>query len=141
MTLRSAYFADWKDSPTVVLWGDATGTGALRDFLRSAWRVPNALALESFCRPIDGRKIIVRTVTDPRDTGMRFGRDCLEWSLQPDLADDFAEKIDALASSVSGHQYLDAHSRAITVEVSIGEYPESLHPDYPRVVKGDASGI
>jgi len=33
---------------------------------------------------------------------MGFVRNGLEWRLRPDLAEDFAEKIDVLASSVSG---------------------------------------
>jgi hypothetical protein len=36
-----------------------------------------------------------------------------------------------LASCVAGHQYLDAYDGDIAVEVSTGEYPESLHPDPP----------
>ena len=128
MTLRSAYFADWKGSPTVLLWGDAIGMRELRDFLRSSWPSSNALALERFCEAVDARKITVKAVSDKRDTGMHFARDGLEWRLRPDLAEDFAEKVDVLASSASGHQYLDSYSNDITVEVSIGEYPESLHP-------------
>src|ERR1700736_5949707 len=57
MTLRSAYFADWKGSPTVLLWGDATGMRELRDFLRGAWAAPNALALEAICDAVDAREI------------------------------------------------------------------------------------
>ena len=129
MTLRSAYFADWKGSPTVLLWGDATGMRELRDFLRGAWAAPNALALEAICDAVDGREITIRAVSDPGNTGMGFVRNGLEWRLRSDLAEDFAEKIDVLASSVSGHQYLDAYGSDITVEVSIGEYPETLHPD------------
>jgi hypothetical protein len=66
---------------------------------------------------------------------MRFGRGGLEWSVQPVLAEDFADKLDVLASSVSGHQYLDVRGNDIAVEVSIGEYPEILHPDRHPVDK------
>ena len=130
MTLRSAYFSNWKGAPTILLWGDATGMRKLRDFLRSAWAAPNAPALEAFCDSVDGRKITIRAVSDSGNTGMRFARNDLEWRLQPELAEDFADKIDVLASSLSGHQYLDARGSDITVEVSIGEYPETLHPDH-----------
>jgi hypothetical protein len=129
MTLRSAYFADWKGAATVLLWGDATGMRDLRDFLRRAWTTPNVPTLDRFCEAVDGRMIAVRAVPDERDTGMRLARDGLEWRLQPDLAEDFAEMIDVLASSVSGHQYLETRGSDITVEVSIGEYPETLRPD------------
>ena len=130
MTLRSAYFADWKGR-TVLLWGDATGMRELRDFLRSAWPTLNAPKLDGFCDAVDGRKITVMAVSDQRDTGIFFTGDGLEWRLQPDLAEDFAEKVDVLASCVAGHQYLNAYNCDINVEVSTGEYPESLHPDRP----------
>src|SRR5437762_1490923 len=131
MTLRSAYFADWGNGPTVLLWGDATGMRALRDFLRRVGPAPSAPTLDGFCEAVDGRTITVRAVSDQRDTGMRFVRGGLEWRLRPDLAEDFAEKVDVLASSVAGHQYLDAYGTDIAVQVSTGEYPESLHPDRP----------
>ncbi len=107
------------------------GMRDLRDFLRRAWPASNAPTLDGFCEAVDGRMISVRAVSDQRDTGMRLGRDGLEWRLRPDLAADFAEKVDVLASSVAGHQYLDAYNSDIAVEVSTGEYPESLHPDHP----------
>jgi len=131
MTLRSAYFADWKGSPTVLLWEDAMGMRELRSFLRGAWPVSNAPTLDRFCEAVDGKTITVRAVTDQPDTGMRLARDGLEWRLRPDLAEDFAGKVDGLASSVAGHQYLDAYRSEIAVEVSTGEYPENLHPDRP----------
>ena len=80
----------------------------LRDFLRSEWPSSNALALARFCEAVDARKIIVKAVSDERDTGMHFARDDLEWRLRSDLAEDFADKVDVLASSISGHQYLVA---------------------------------
>jgi hypothetical protein len=131
MTLRSAYFEDWKtspNSPTLLLWGDAIGMRELVDFLRSEW--PSS-TLARFCEAVDGRKITVKAVSDKRDTGMHFASDGLEWKLQSDLARDFADKVEVLASSTSGHQYLDGYyvTDDITVEVSIGEYPDSLHPD------------
>lgn len=130
MTLRSAFFVDW-NGPTVLFWGDAAGMRALRDCLRGAWRASNAPTLDGFCEAVDGKAITVRAVSDHRDTGMHLARGGLEWRLRPDLAEDFADKVDVLASSAAGHQYLDAYSSDITVEVSTGEYPESLHPDRP----------
>jgi hypothetical protein len=125
MTLRSAYFADWKGR-TVLFWGDATGLRALRDFLRSAWPASNAPKLDGFCEAVDGRTITLIAVSGQRDTGIFFAGHGLEWRLQQDLAVDFAEKVDALASCAAGHQYLDAYNCDINVEVSTGEYPESL---------------
>lgn len=104
---------------------------ALRDFLRGAWLVSDAPALDGLCEAVDGRTISIRAASDQRDTGMRMASAALEWRLRPDLAKVFAEKVDALASSVAGHQYLDAYSSGVTVEVSTGECPESLHPDRP----------
>jgi hypothetical protein len=128
MTLRSAYFTDWKGGPTVLFWGDESGMRELRDFLRGSWAAPNALAFETFCTSVDGRKITIRAVSDAGDAGMHFVRNGLEWRLQPELAEDFADKVDVLGSSASGHQYLDARGSDITVVVSIGEYPEAFHP-------------
>ena len=98
------------------------------DFLRSEW--PSS-TLARFCEAVDGRKITVKAVSDKRDTGMHFASDGLEWKLRSDLARDFADKVEVLASSTSGHQYLDCYyvTDGITVEVSIGEYPDSLHSD------------
>ncbi|WP_426525550.1 hypothetical protein [Bradyrhizobium sp. McL0615] len=131
MALRSAYFVDWKGSSTILLWGDATGMRELRDFLRGARAAPNAPTFERFCEAVDGRTVSVRAVSDQRDTGMRLARDGLEWRLRSDLAEDFAEKVDVLAASVAGHQYLGHYpgDDDITVEVSIGEYPETLRPN------------
>jgi hypothetical protein len=129
MTLRSAYFRDWKVGPTVLFWEDAKGMRQSRDWLRSAG-APDALAFETLCTPADGNEITIKAVPHERDAGMRFGRDGLEWSLQLALAEDFADKVDVLASSVSGHQYLDARGNDIAVEVSIGEYPETDPPTW-----------
>ncbi len=131
MTLRSAYFADWRGSPAVLLWGDARGMCNLRDFLRGALSASEAQTLGRLCEAVDGRTIAVRGVSDQRETGMHLVRNDLEWRLLPELAEDFAEKVDVLASCVAGHQYLDAKGSDIVVEVSTGEYPESLHPDRP----------
>jgi hypothetical protein len=84
------------------------------------------LTLEAFCEAVDGRTITVRAVCNQRDTGMRLTRDGLEWRLLTDLTEDYAEMVDVLTSSESGHQYLEARGSNITVEVSIGEYPETL---------------
>jgi hypothetical protein len=100
----------------------------LRDWLRSV-SAPDTLAFGALCTSVDGKKITIKAVSDEGDAGMRFGCNGLEWSLQPALAEDFADKLDVLASSVSGHQYLDARGNDIAVEVSIGEYAETLHPD------------
>jgi hypothetical protein len=129
MTLRSGYFEDWKGGPTVLFWGDAAGIRELRDFLRSACGAPNALTLDRLCEAVDRRAITVRAASDPRDTGMRFARGGLEWRLHRGLAEEYAEKIHVLASSSSGHQYLDAPGGQIAVEVSIGEYSETIRPD------------
>ena len=136
MALRSAYFGRWKGSPTVLLWGDAEGMRELRDFLRSARNVSSGLTLQQLCVAVDNRTIAVKAVSDRRDTGMRLVQNGLEWRLRPDLADEFAEKVGQLVSSTAGHQYLDAYGSNIVVEVSTGEYPESLHPERkPTVVR------
>ena len=136
MALRSAYFGRWKGSPTVLLWGDAAGMRELRDFLRNPRNVASGLTLEQFCVAVDNRTIAVRAVSQRRDTGMRLAHNGLEWRLRPDLADEFAEKVDQLVSSTAGHQYLDAYGGNIVVEVSTGEYPENLHPEHkPTAVR------
>jgi len=131
MTLRSGYFADWGGNPTVLLWGDAAGMRDLRDFLRRIQSVPRPSSLDAFCEAVDAKKIVVSMIADRRSTGMRLSGQGLEWTLRSESADDFAEMVDALVSSNGGHQYLDGSSDAITVTVSTGEYPASLHPDRP----------
>jgi len=129
MALRSAYFGRWKGSPTVLLWGDTEGMRELRDFLRNARNVASGLTLQRLCVAVDNKTIAVKAVSDRRDTGMRLVQNGLEWGLRPDLADEFAEKVDRLVASSAGHQYLDAYGSSIVVEVSTGEYPDSLHPE------------
>jgi hypothetical protein len=127
MTLRSAYFSDWGGNPTVLLWGDPAGMRDLRDFLRTVQNGPGPFTLGHFCQAVDGKSITVRLISGRRGTGMYLNRQSLEWTLQPESADAFAEKVDVLVSSV-GHQYLDGASDSITVTVSTGEYPASLCP-------------
>lgn len=130
MTLRSRYFDDWKGGPIVLLWGETTDMRVLRDFLRSVFGPSNTPPLDSFCEAVDGRTITVRAVSDERDSGMHLAGGGLEWKLRPDLAETYADMVDALVASASGHQYLDAPGSDITVditvEVSIGEYPETF---------------
>jgi hypothetical protein len=139
MTLRSAYFKDWKWNSTLLLWGDDAGMNELRDFLKGVGRSSNAISLNAFCEAVDGRAITVQLVKDRSETGMRFANDRLEWRLQPELALEFAEKVDVLSSKV-GHQYLDAYNHGIAVEVSAGEYPADLHPDRAVANDGKAQG-
>lgn len=126
--MQSAYLENWKGGSTVLLWGDTVGMIELRDFLRSVCCAPHALTLGRFCKAVDGRMIIVTASSTQSDKGMRLAGDNLEWRLRPELAEDYAEKVDALTTSISGHQYLEANNGDITVEVSIGEYPETLRP-------------
>lgn len=60
----------------------------------------------------------------------KLNHECLEWTLRPQSADDFAELVDVLAApGKSGHQYLTCGvTDEITVMVSHGEYPENLRP-------------
>jgi hypothetical protein len=78
---------------------------------------------------VDGNEITRAVAPREKDAGMRFGSKGLEWSVHPALAEHFAEMLDSLASGASGHQYLDAHGNDVAVEVSVGEYPDTLHPD------------
>jgi hypothetical protein len=101
----------------------------LRELLRRACTPSNRLTLDMFCEAVDGRVISIRPVADYSESGMRFAGRNLEWCLLPTQADEFAEKIDVLASAENGHQYLDAHDVGIAVEVSIGEYPDNWRPE------------
>ena len=128
MALRSAYSPMLNGGPTVLLWGDAAGLSALSVFLRKMLIVPGAVTLDDFCEPVDGRTITVRMRANRRDSGMRLNHEDLEWTLRPQVADDFAELVGALAASEkSGHQYLICGvTDELTVMVSHGEYPENL---------------
>jgi hypothetical protein len=87
--------------------------------------------LRDFLRRVDGKTITVRAVSDECDTGVHLARGGLESRLRRDLAEDFAGKVDDLASSAAGHQYLDADCGEMAVEISTGEYTDNLHPDRP----------
>jgi hypothetical protein len=64
---------------------------------------------------------------------MHLAGDGLEWRLRTELTNGFADKLDVLAESVSGHQYLDPHViDDIPVEVSLGEYPANWRPSVRR---------
>jgi hypothetical protein len=80
----------------------------LRDLLQQVRTDSSQLSLDGFCESVDDQKITAQLVADGHDTGMRFVHDCLEWRLRPDLAEEFAEKVDVLASVAAGHQYLEA---------------------------------
>src|SRR3954469_5170099 len=108
MTLRSAFFADWRSGSTVLLWGDATGMRELRDFLSSPLTALKEPAFETFCTSADGNRITIRYVSDEQDAGMRLVRGRIAWSLHQALAKDFGDKVDVLTTAVTGHQYLDA---------------------------------
>src|SRR5256885_9378417 len=103
MNLRSAYFSDWKGSPTVLFWGNSKGLLDLRDLLRDP--TSQSKALGDICEAVDGRKVSVRVVADRRDTGVHLRSDGMEWRLRLEDAEDFADKLDGLASSsVAAHQ-------------------------------------
>ena len=123
MAIRSAYFPDWSDGPTLLLWGDSSGMRELRDFMQKLRAGARPLSLDRFCEAADGRKIIISLVPDRRESGASFLDNHVEWRLQADLADEFAEMINTLVSCASGHQYLDSFRNEVTVVVSIGEYP------------------
>src|SRR5262245_29741944 len=76
-----------------------------------------AVTLGDFCEPADGRTITVKMRANRRDTGMRLNHEDLEWTLRPQVADDFAELAGALAASGrSGHQYLTC---GVTDEITV----------------------
>jgi hypothetical protein len=126
MNLRSAYFSDWRGSPTVLFWGNSSGLRDLSDFLR---RTQKSGALGDICEAVDGRRITVLIVSERQKTGMHARSEGMEWRLRSDDAEDFAAKLDALASSpVAAHQYFDAYGGGIVVQASLGEYPDSFRP-------------
>jgi len=130
MSLQSAYFRNFNGGPKVLLWGDRDGMHALSGFLRKLLITPAPATLSGICTAVDRKTITVRMRANRRDTGMRPNGGGLEWTLRLQSADDFAELIDALASSRDpGHQYLTCGvSDEIIVMVSRGEYPETLRP-------------
>src|ERR1044072_7906619 len=107
MALRSSYFADFGGKPTVLLSVDADGMQALRDFLRSIPGTSGSITLSEFCETADDKPITVTVISAKRGTGMRISGEGLQWTLRPEAAEDFADLVDVLVSSTSGHQYLD----------------------------------
>ena len=128
MTLRSAYFSDFKGGPKVLFWGDARAMNQLGNLLRTSSIGTGPLALGSFIEAVDRRPIVVQTVS--RAQGMRPNASGFEWALDPETMTDFAEMIDVLAeSNTPGHQYLECDKPGeITVLASCGEYPADLTP-------------
>jgi hypothetical protein len=128
--LRSAYFNDFSSGPTVLLWGDATGMRKLCDFLRRMRTPAAALSLSDLCNSVDGRDVTVKIGAN--SAGVRVDQRTVEWTIHPAMIEDFVAKIEVLGSSGRGHQYLERGvPNEIPVTVSIGEYPDSLHPDLP----------
>lgn len=128
MALQSAYFKDWKWGSSVLLWGDAEGMRGLAEFLRREAAGSTNPSFREYCQAVDGKVIDIQLVTDPRDTGMHFVEDRLEWKLQTALSQNFAAKVEMLTRCDRGHQYLDGDANEVGVLVSIGEYPLDLRP-------------
>src|SRR5256885_1688269 len=80
MNLRSAYFSDWKGSPTVLFWGNSKGLLDLRDLLR--YPTSQSKALGDICEAVDGRKVSVRVLADLADTGSALRTDAIERRLR-----------------------------------------------------------
>ena len=127
MTILTGYFADFKDGPKVLFWGDASAMRELAGLLRASTIGSQPLALGSFVRATDGRSVLIRMV--PNAEGMVPVGNYFEWRLDMATANIFAELVDVLAeANSSGHQYLECAS-GIAVIASVGEYPPTLKPE------------
>jgi hypothetical protein len=132
--LRYAFFAEFKGSPKLLLWGDKGGMTALSRFLREMVTAPREVEFGElgFCAASGDRVIVVPYKGSDGALRKASGdQRIFRWELDKSDAEWFAELVDVLAVSTHGHQYLETHRappKAITVMVSIGEYPEDLIP-------------
>ena len=126
MPLRSTYFTEFGGGPTLLIWGDAAGMGALGGLLRDAAAGGGDLVeLKTVVEPVDGNDVSIHKSLS--SLGLRPNSNGFDWVLDADTLTRFADLVEVLEIS-TGHQYLDASpSEAATVMVSRGEYP-----DYPR---------
>jgi len=134
MILRSGYFSDFKDGPTMLFWGDADAMRQLASVLRASAIGAGTLALDSVVEAADGRSIVLKTV--PKAEGMqvigdRLGQRHLEWLLDAETMNWFAELLEHLADSGGpGHQYLESQVfEELTVMAACDEYAADLRPD------------
>jgi hypothetical protein len=130
--LRYAYFADFKSGPKLLFWGEGKDMERLTAFLRETARgkEPPPFSQLSWSRSVDGSDVAI--VIGEGATGLqrRSGELDFVWRLDRETADDFSQKVGALARvGPSGHQYLECGVKGeITVMVSRSEYPPDLAP-------------
>ena len=82
-------------------------------------------------KSVDGSKLLLKAAQ--RSTGLRrtpSDKLVFEWALDNETSIDFADKVDVISkSNHAGHQYLEIiGTEDARVEVSSGEYPDSLVP-------------
>ena len=124
--LRRAYFPDFKEGPKYLFWGNASDMPSLADFLRSTPKHTYDEGIPGTA--VDTSRVAVTLST--RAGGLQpVGNNSFEWFLDSRTAEEFAEKVEALARASDGHQYLEC-SRAmeICVMVACNEYSDDLRP-------------
>jgi hypothetical protein len=133
--LRYAFFADFKGGPKLLMWGDKSGMTALSQFLREMAIAPREVELSElgFCAVSGDQVIVVPCCKDPCGALRKTSGDrrIFRWELDKLDAERFAGLVDILAASAQGHQYLEtarAPPKALSIMVSIGEYPDHLIP-------------
>jgi hypothetical protein len=138
--LRYAFFADFKGGPKLLMWGDKSGMTAVSRFLREMATAPREVEFSElgFCATAGDRVIVVPHEGPCGPLSKTSGDErILHWELDKSDAEWFAELVDVLAASAHRHQYLEtdrAPPKAITVMVSIGEYPDDLIESKVRAV-------
>jgi hypothetical protein len=132
--LRYAFISDFSSGPTLLMWGDKSGMTALSRFLREMATAPREVEFSElgFCAA-SGDRVLVSPGNGPYTALKRTLGDqrVFRWEINKSQADWYAELVEVLAASEHGHQYLDPDrpsTGAITVAVSIGEYPDDLIP-------------
>lgn len=129
MTLRSAYFPDFKGGPTLLFWGDAKAMSDFSDFFRDAGKRPaDRIALAAISEAVDGNEIFLQRSSSP--LGLTKTASGFDWILDTEALEVFSDLVAMLAtSSHPSHQYLDDRKgRGITAMVSRDEYPDNFRP-------------
>jgi hypothetical protein len=129
MSLRSAYFATFKGSARILLWGDRMAMQQLSDTLRKGSLSSVHIDLSDICESVDGWPISIKSVT--RSFGMKPTSKGYEWGLDAQTFRDFADLAHVLATSKEPrHQFLECGAPGeIAVMVACNEYPADLRPD------------
>jgi hypothetical protein len=122
MSLRLAYFQEFKGSDMVLLSCDPGEVGALRARLSDAIVHSRAVAIHDLAQ-VSGRHP-ARLFVCPTASVLQADDGDFVWRLSQSEFLDVDSKLEALESVTSGHQYFTLPRARATLMVSVGEYSD-----------------